>query len=139
MVVYISPPNELHLLKPLHLSLGSCQEDTFCDVFVCHLLYISFIVMFKEDHLPRHSQTRPTYYSGTSIKRLVAKDRRNMFASRCNRRSFVISRFFPCIFLFLPADIYYTVFILKLCLLLLFILKQQTLPKCKRDGCIPML
>ena len=30
---------------------------------------------------------------------------------------------FPCIFLFLPADIYYTVFILKLCLLLLFILK----------------
>ena len=97
-LVYISPKNELHLLKPLHLSLGSCQEDTFFEVFVCYLFYISFILMLKEDHLPRHSQTRPTYYSGTSMKRLVAKDRRNMFARRCNRRSFVISRFFSVYF-----------------------------------------
>ena len=82
----------------MHLSLCSCQEDTFFDVFVCHVFYISFILMLKEDHLPRHSQTRPTYYSGTSIKRLMAKDRWIMFARRCNRRSFVISRFFSVYF-----------------------------------------
>ena len=79
---------------------------------------------------PQSDQTYVLQYSGTPIKRLMAKDRRYIFARRCNRRSFVISRFFP-------ADIYYTILY---CVYYYFLFwKQQTLPTCKRDGCIPML
>ena len=47
---------------------------------------------------PQSDQTYVLQYSGTPIKRLMAKDRRYIFARRCNRRSFVISRFFSVYF-----------------------------------------
>ena len=55
----LAPLNPLMLGSNLPLvyisrtKLGSCQEDTFFNVLVCHLFYISFILMLKEDHLQR--------------------------------------------------------------------------------------
>ena len=81
----------------------------FCMPSLLHFLYC--YVQRGPFTAPQSDQTYVLQYSGTPIKRLMAKDRRYIFARRCNRRSFVISRF------------WYILHYIILCLLLFFIVK----------------
>ena len=64
--------------------------------------------------------SKRTIYRAT-VRPLMAKDRWIMFARRCNRRSFVISRFFSVYFS--VTSRWYILYYIILCLLLFFILK----------------
>ena len=81
----------------------------FCMPSLLHFLYC--YAQRGPFTAPQSDQTCVLQYSGTPIKRLMGKDRRYIFARRCNRRSFVISRF------------WYILYYITLCLLLFFILK----------------
>ena len=120
MVVYISPPNELHLLKPLHLSLGSCQEDTFCDVFVCNLFYISFIRLCSKRTIYR-ATVRPdlrTTVQWNLDKTINGQGQEIYFRSTLFRHIEILFRVFFCYFpliyfILLLYCVYYYIIILK--------------------------
>ena len=91
----------------------------FCMPSLLHFLYC--YAQRGPFTAPQSDQTYVLQYSGTPIKRLMAKDRRYIFARRCNRRSFVISRFFSVYFS--VTSRWYILYYIILCLLLFFILK----------------